>query len=75
MIHDPLISGGAGGSALSIKARADDLMRIRDITAGVIARHSGMPLERVFELTASDTYFEAKEVVEAGLADRIITRL
>ena len=50
-------------------------MRIRDITAGVIARHSGMSLERVFELTASDTYFEAKEAVEAGLADRIITRL
>ena len=75
MIHDPLISGGAGGSALSVKARADDLMRIRDITASVIARHSGMSLERVFELTASDTYFEAKEAVEAGLADRIITRL
>ena len=75
MIHDPLIGEGAGGSALSVKARADDLMRIRDITAGVIARHSGMPLERVFELTASDTYFEAKEAVEAGLADRIITKL
>ena len=43
--------------------------------ASVIARHSGMSLERVFELTASDTYFEAKEAVEAGLADRIITRL
>ena len=75
MIHDPLIGTGAGGSALSVKARADDLMRIRDITAGVIARHSGMPIERVFELTASDTYFEAKEAVEAGLADRIVTRL
>ena len=75
MIHDPLIGEGAGGSALSGKARADDLMRIRDITAGIIARHSGMSLERVFELTASDTYFEAKEAVEAGLADRIITRL
>ena len=75
MIHDPLIGVGTGGSALSVKARADDLMRIRDITAGVIARHSGMPIERVFELTASDTYFEAEEAVEAGLADRIITKL
>ena len=75
MIHDPLIGTGAGGSALSVKARADDLMRIRDITAGVIARHSGMPIDRVFELTASDTYFEAEEAVEAGLADRIITKL
>ncbi len=75
MIHDPFIGAGAGGSALSVKARADDLMRIRDITAGVIARHSGMSIERVFELTASDTYFEAEEAVEAGLADRVITRL
>ena len=75
MIHDPLIGAGAGGSALSVKARADDLMRIRDITAGVIARHSGMSIERVFELTASDTYFEAEEAVGAGLADRVITRL
>ena len=50
-------------------------MRIRDITAGVIARHSDMSIERVFELTASDTYFEAEEAVEAGLADRVITRL
>ena len=75
MIHDPLIGAGAGGSALSVKARADDLMRIRDITAGVIARHSGMSIERVFELTASDTYFDAEEAVEAGLADRVITRL
>ena len=75
MIHDPLIGGGVGGSALSVKARADDLMRICDITAGVIARHTGMPLDRVFELTASDTYFEAEEAVEAGLADRIVTSL
>lgn len=75
MIHDPLIGGGLGGSALSVKARADDLMRIRDITAGVIARHTGMPLERVFKLTASDTYFEAERAVEVGLADRIVTSL
>ena len=47
MIHDPLIGGGIGGSALSVKARADDLMRIRDITGEVLSRHTGMPLDRV----------------------------
>lgn len=75
MIHDPLIDGGAGGSALSVKARADDLMRVRDVTAGIIARHTGMPVERVFELTATDTYFEAEQAVDAGLADRVVTSL
>ena len=69
MIHDPLIGGaGVGGSALSVK-------RIRDITAQVIAEHTGMPLERVFELTARDTYFEAEEAVAAHLADRVIREL
>ncbi len=75
MIHDPLIGGGIGGSALSVKARADDLMRIRDITAQVIAEHTGMELGRVFELTARDTYFEAEEAVEAHLADKVIREL
>ena len=76
MIHDPLIGGtGLAGSALSVKARADDLMRIRGITASIIARHADMPLERVFELTATDTYFEAERALEAGLADRVITTL
>mgnify|MGYP002528175802 CR=1 FL=1 len=75
MIHDPLIGGGIGGSALSVKARADDLMRIRDVTAQVIAQHTHMSLEKVFELTAKDTYFEAEEAVAAGLADRIVTSL
>ena len=75
IIHDPLISGGAGGSALSVKARADDLMRIRDVTAEVIARHTGMPLDEVFSLTASDTYFEADEAVRRNLADRVVTSL
>ena len=75
MIHDPLIGGGLGGSALSVKARADDLMRIRDITAAVIAEHTGMTLDQVFQLTAQDTYFEAEAAVEAGLADRVIHEL
>ena len=75
MIHDPLIGGGLGGSALSVKARADDLMRIRDITGEVLARHTGMTLERVFELTAQDTYFEAEAAVEAGLADAVVASL
>ena len=75
MIHDPLIGSGIAGSALSVKARADDLMRIRDVTAEVIARHTGMPLDEVFSLTASDTYFEADEAVRRNLADRVVTSL
>ena len=48
---------------------------IRDITAQVIAQHSGMNLEQVFEITARDTYFEAEDAVAAHLADRVISTL
>lgn len=71
MIHDPLVNG-IGGSALSVKARADNLMRIREVTAQVIAKHTGKPLDEVYAFTATDTYFEADEAVEAGIADRVV---
>ena len=76
MIHAPLIAGGGiAGPALSVKSRADQLMRTRDITAELIAKHTGMSLERVLELTATDTYFEAKEAVAAHLADEVLDDL
>ena len=73
MIHDPLIQGnGITGNALNVYSKAEDLMRVRKITAEIIARHTGMDIEKVFTLTAHDTYFEAEEAVKAGLADHII---
>lgn len=75
MIHDPLIGRGVGGSALSVKAQADNLMRAREITAQIIAEHTGRTLEEVYEATATDTYFEAEQAVEFGLADRIVEEL
>ena len=72
MIHDPLIPR-TGGSALHLKAISDDLMETRQITAKVIAEHSGRSLEEVLEKTAADSFFQAEEAVAFGLADNIIT--
>ena len=75
MIHDPLISGGVGGTALSLKAISDNLMRTRDIAAEIIAHHTGHSIEEVLAKTAADTYFEAPEAVAWGLADRVVEHL
>ena len=48
MIHDPLISAGAGGNALSVKARADDLMRIRDIILLALSHVTAVCLSTAF---------------------------
>ena len=64
-----------GGSALRLKAVSDDLMETRQITAKVIAEHSGRSLEEILEKTASDSFFRAEEAVAFGLADSIVTTL
>ena len=64
MVHDPLIPGGIGGTALKIDALAKDLMQVRETTAAIIDAK-----------TATDSYFSAGEAVAWGLADRIIHEL
>ena len=75
MIHDPLIPGGIGGSALKVDAVARNLMQTRQTIADIISRHTGKSLEDVLAKTASDSYFDAEQAVEWGLADRIIHEL
>ena len=75
MIHDPLIPGGIGGSALKVDAVARNLMQTRQTIANIISRHTGKSLEDVLAKTASDSYFDAEQAVKWGLADRIINEL
>ena len=49
MIHDPLIPSGVGGSALELRSVADRIMRTREVTAQVIAKHTGHSLDEVLE--------------------------
>lgn len=74
MIHDPLITG-ISGSALSVEESSRRLMNIRQTTAEILADHTGHTLEEVYEKTRQDSYFNAKEAVAWGLADRIITEI
>ncbi|MBD5118903.1 MAG: ATP-dependent Clp protease proteolytic subunit [Clostridiales bacterium] len=72
MIHDPLIAGGVGGSALKLDAVARNLMKARETIAQILSDRTGHTVEEVYEKTAADTYFDAQEALEWGLADRII---
>lgn len=72
MIHDPLIPGGVGGSALKFQAISEDLMRTRALIAEILAKHTGHTIEEIYEKTANDTYFYGEDAVKYGLADSII---
>jgi ATP-dependent Clp protease protease subunit len=72
MIHDPSISGRMTMKALELQTMSKDLMDTRQALAEILARHTGQPLERIFEKTVTDCFFDAKEAIEFGLADSII---
>ena len=75
MIHDPLVSGGISGSALTIQDKSDRLMAKRKVLSGILAEHTGKNIKQIYKVTAKDTYFGAEEAVQYGLADAVIEKL
>lgn len=75
MIHDPLVAGGIGGSALKVDSLSKELMKMRAVTCEILARHTGKTLEEIYSKTAMDSYFDAEAAVAFGLADKIIYEL
>lgn len=75
MIHDPLISGGAGGNALQVQETSRILLKLREETCSILAQHTGKSLDEIYEKTAKDSWFNAEEAVQFGLADNIIRRV
>ena len=71
MIHEPLIAGGMGGSATSIKKTAESILETKAITNGILAEHTGRTVEEIDEATAFDNYMNAEEAVNFGLCDEI----
>ena len=73
MIHEPLVANGVGGSATSIKNTADSIMEVRKTLNGILAKHTGKTLKIIEKATNYDNVMNAKEAVDFGLCDRIIT--
>lgn len=75
LIHEPLIAGGMGGSATSIKQTADAILGVREVVNGILAKHTGRPIEEIDRATDHDNLMSAQEAVDFGLCDHIITTL
>jgi ATP-dependent Clp protease protease subunit len=71
MIHQPL--GGAQGQAVDIEIQAKEILFLKDTLNGLMAEHTGQPLEKVAEDTDRDYFLSPAEAVEYGLIDRVVT--
>ena len=70
MIHEPLIGGGVGGSATSIKNISESILKTREITNGILAKHTGKTIEEIDKATSFDNYMDAGQAIEFGLCDK-----
>ncbi|RLC62301.1 MAG: ATP-dependent Clp protease proteolytic subunit [Chloroflexi bacterium] len=73
-IHMHQAFGGAQGQAADIEIAAREIMRIQDIIRGILAKHTGQPLEKIIHDTDRDFYLNPQQAVEYGIIDEILSR-
>jgi len=69
-MHQPL--GGVQGQATDIEIQARQILRLKALLLGIMAKHTGQPLEVIERDSDRDYYLEAKTAVEYGLVDQVL---
>ncbi|GIU82645.1 MAG: ATP-dependent Clp endopeptidase proteolytic subunit ClpP [Acidobacteria bacterium] len=70
LIHQP--SGGAQGQATDIRIMAEEILRIREMTSRLLAKHTGQTYERIERDVERDLIFTPQQAKEYGLIDEVI---
>jgi ATP-dependent Clp protease protease subunit len=70
MLHQPW--GGAEGAASDISIMATEILRLREILNGILAKHTGRPVETVARDTDRNFFMSAEEAKAYGLVDAVV---
>ncbi len=71
MLHQP--TGGLGGQAADIKIQAEEIIKTKTMLNEIVAHHTGQDIEKIRKETERDRYMSAKEALEWGLIDEVLT--
>ena len=66
-------SAGIGGSAIDIEIQAENLEHTKGVLMGLIAEHTGQPVDRVEKDALRDRWFTAQQAKDYGFVDEILT--
>ena len=72
MVHQPL--GGVQGQASDILIEAKEIEKTRTELFSIIAQHSGQPYDKVAADGERNFWMTAKEALEYGMVDQILTK-
>ena len=70
MIHQPW--GGAEGKASDIEITAREILRLKEMLNGILAKHTGRDYAKIVQDTDRDFFMSAAEAAEYGLVDSVI---
>ncbi|RMG46309.1 MAG: ATP-dependent Clp endopeptidase proteolytic subunit ClpP [Acidobacteria bacterium] len=72
LIHQPH-AGGISGQATDIKIAAEEIIRMRQLTSSILAKHTGQPLDVIERDVERDLIMTAEHAREYGIIDEVIT--
>jgi len=72
LIHQPL--GGVQGQATDVDIQAKEILRLKKDLNDILARHTNQLVERIEGDTERDFYMAAKDALEYGIIDKVITK-
>ena len=75
MIHEPLLDGGLGGSATSIRHISESIMETKRILNEILSKHTERAIAEIEKATSYDNYMNAEESVAFGICDDITEKL
>jgi ATP-dependent Clp protease protease subunit len=72
MIHQPL--GGVQGQASDIEIEAQEIIRLKGVLSGILAKHAGREVEEVIRDSDRNKWMSSVEAMEYGLVDKVMER-
>jgi ATP-dependent Clp protease protease subunit len=73
LIHQPAMSG-LSGQATDIDIQAREILRMREITNRIFAKHTGQEMSKIELDVERDYIMEPKQALEYGIIDKIIEK-
>ena len=70
MIHQPI--GGFYGQATDVEIHAKEILKMKETLNGILAKHTGQPIEKIQFDTERDYFLSGKEAKEYGIVDEVI---
>lgn len=71
MIHQPM--GGAQGQASNIEIQAQEILKIKELSAQILADNCGQDFDKVMKDFKRDYWMNAQESLEYGIVDGILS--